>query len=328
MFESTPEIGQVCRCLTNYEAADMLEWDGTQWVGRISYSGVDLAPPTGCNQRAIWIGHGNGWTAGGEGFGLKLDKPFVPGREYSFTFTYAHTGAGPNEPFSPRLYTNNKSEFADTIRVGRLPASMDWATNTIKFVATQNQSTHDYLIIHAYEVSGIVLANCTLSENLKTPFLRSDTTLCFGEEIILHAPVNRFYTYQWSTGETTPAITVTQPGIYSVEVALPICSSTIDEVAIGFIDCSVYLEMPNVFTPNDDGYNSMFKPIKFNYLQSGSIIIFNRWGKQVFAGDLFVGWDGLTNGEEASTGVYYWECNYIDKDGGVHTQRGFVQLLR
>lgn len=71
----------------------------------------------------------------------------------------------------------------------------------------------------------------------------------------------------------------------------------------------------------------MFKPIKFNYLESGSIKIFNRWGKQVFAGDLFVGWNGLTNGDEASTGVYYLDCNYIDKDGGLHSQKGFVQLL-
>jgi gliding motility-associated-like protein len=252
----------------------------------------------------------------------------MPGREYSFTFTYAHTGAGPKEPFSPRIYTNNKSEFADTIRVGRLPASLDWATNTIKFVATQNQSAHDYLIIHAYEVSGIVLANCTLSENLKTPFLRSDTTLCIGDELLLQAPVNRFYTYQWSTGETTPAITVTEPGVYSVEVALPICSSTHDEVEVSFIDCTVYMEMPNVFTPNDDNYNSMFKPIKFNYLESGSMKILNRWGKQVFAGDLFIGWDGLILSDEASTGVYYWEINYIDKNGEAHNQKGFMQLLR
>jgi gliding motility-associated-like protein len=72
----------------------------------------------------------------------------------------------------------------------------------------------------------------------------------------------------------------------------------------------------------------MFKPIKFNYLESGSIKIFNRWGKQVFTGDLFVGWDGLILGEEASTGVYYWECRYIDKDGGVHAQKGFMQLIR
>jgi gliding motility-associated-like protein len=83
-----------------------------------------------------------------------------------------------------------------------------------------------------------------------------------------------------------------------------------------------------VFTPNDDSYNTMFKPIKFNYLESGSIKIFNRWGKQVFTGDLFVGWDGLILGEEASTGVYYWECRYIDKDGGVHAQKGFMQLIR
>jgi len=55
MFESTPELGQVCRCFTDYEAADMLEWDGTQWLGRISYSRVDLAPPPGLNSEPFGL---------------------------------------------------------------------------------------------------------------------------------------------------------------------------------------------------------------------------------------------------------------------------------
>lgn len=161
----------------------MLEWNGTEWVGIISYSGVNLPPPPGCNQRAIWSGY-YGWTPRGEGFALKLDRPFKAGVEYEYTFTYAFDGdIGAIEPFSPIFYTSNKPELQDAFNIGRLPPSFDWVTNTIKFVATSNQTTHDWLIVHAFESSGIVLANCTLSETLKTPFLRSDTTLCAGEEV-------------------------------------------------------------------------------------------------------------------------------------------------
>jgi gliding motility-associated-like protein len=326
-YYSTPEIAQVCKCNEVHLSSDMLEWDGSQWLGIISYSGVDLPPPPGCNQRALWCGY-SGWTPGGEAFALKLDKPFTAGVEYEYTFTYAYTGIGPIEPFSPILYTNNKPEFNNATSIGRLPPSFGWVTNTIKFIATSDQTTHDLLIIHALESSGIVLANCTLSETLKTPFLRSDTTLCAGEEITLQAPVNRFYEYLWSTGEQTPAITVHDSGIYSVEISLPICSTASDEVVIDFFDCTVYLEMPNVFTPDGDAYNPMFKPIRYNYLETGFIQIFNRWGKKVFEGDLFTGWDGMIEKSEAATGVYYWECSYLDKNGESNKQKGFVHLMR
>jgi gliding motility-associated-like protein len=326
-YTSTPEIAQVCLCDPLTLSSNMLEWNGTEWLGVVEDSDVMLAPPPGCGQRAIWCGH-QYWTRGGEAFALKLDRPFKAGVEYEYTFTYAYTGIGPIEPFSPIIYTNNKPEFNDALKLGRFPPAFDWETHTFKFIASANQITHDWLILNAFESSGIILANCTLSENLKTPFLRSDTTLCAGGEVILSAPINRFYEYLWSTGERTSSITVRDAGIYSVKISLPICSSTKDEVMIDYFDCAVVLEMPNVFTPNGDGYNALFKPIRFNYLESGTIQIFNRWGKLVFEGDLFTGWNGFIGNEEATTGVYYWECFYTDKNKETNTQKGFVQLSR
>jgi len=47
--------------------------------------------------------------------------------------------------------------------------------------------------------------------------LGNDTTICFGSELILHADTG-FSNYQWSTGDQTPSITISQEGTYTVSV--------------------------------------------------------------------------------------------------------------
>lgn len=68
------------------------------------------------------------------------------------------------------------------------------------------------------------------------------------------------------------------------------------------------IEIPNVFTPNDDGYNDTWKPI---YMGNGKITfqIFDRWGSKVFeTGNSDESWDGKINrGNPASEGVYFYK---------------------
>ena len=326
-FHSTEEIAQVCECEDVNESSDLLECNGTQWLGAISYADVDLPPPKSCNQRAIWCGF-HLWTRGGEAFALKLDKPFKAGVTYSYKFTYAQSGTGPYAEFSPIIYTNKEPRIKTAFKVGRLPGSIDWATNSITFTAQANQQDHTWLIIHAYETSGLILAECDASKTIPIPFLRADTTACLGEKVILKAPENKFYSYRWNTGEKTGDIMVTEAGLYSVEVQLPNCASAIDHVQVDFIDCTVVLDMPNFFSPNTDKFNPVFKPISSNYLATGKLTVINRWGTVVFVGDMFEGWNGLIDGSEASTGVYFWECTYQDKESNSYFQKGFVQLSR
>src|SRR5690606_23421852 len=57
-------------------------------------------------------------------------------------------------------------------------------------------------------------------------------SLCFGESVNFSVPAISGATYLWSNGETTPAIEVTQSGIYNVQIQLGICSTQSDAVAI------------------------------------------------------------------------------------------------
>jgi len=93
-------------------------------------------------------------------------------------------------------------------------------------------------------------------------------------------------------------------------------------------DCK--LEMPNVFTPNNDNINDTFRPIEIECVNEEVLLIFNRWGVKVFESfDLLTGWDGNTNGNPCTDGTYYWIVEYTNTNNNEKKRlNGFVTLVR
>ncbi len=150
--------------------------------------------------------------------------------------------------------------------------------------------------------------------------LGKDVGIYPGQKIVLDAG-NKGAGYQWSDGSDKQTFEVAQGGEYWVTVSDSYNCSKIDSIHIIDID----LEMPNVFTPNGDDKNEHFIPIKMSGVVSSEMLIYNRWGKQVFkTNDLTSGWDG-GNLEPA---VYYWALNYTDFNGKESSMKGNVTLLR
>lgn len=91
------------------------------------------------------------------------------------------------------------------------------------------------------------------------------------------------------------------------------------------------VELPNIFTPNNDGINDFFQPTSFSVIDLFEITIFNRWGNVVYSSEnSLAGWDGTTaNGEKAIEGVYFYRCRYIrhcpDEE---KEQQGYLELVR
>jgi gliding motility-associated-like protein len=85
------------------------------------------------------------------------------------------------------------------------------------------------------------------------------------------------------------------------------------------------VDMPNVFTPNGDLYNPVFKPAVFENMLEADLQIINRWGQRIFySQDVPAGW----NGGDAASGVYYWLMRYEGKNGKMGTVKGWVHLIR
>ena len=77
------------------------------------------------------------------------------------------------------------------------------------------------------------------------------------------------------------------------------------------IDNCLLYELPNVFTPNNDGFNDLFEPFPYCYVEEVEMRIFNRWGSLVFeTTDADIKWDGMNifSKEKAPDGIYYYTC--------------------
>ncbi len=75
-------------------------------------------------------------------------------------------------------------------------------------------------------------------------------------------------------------------------------------------NCLIY-ELPNVFTPNADGYNDLFIPFPYCYVEEVEMKIYNRWGNLVYeTDDPDILWDGMNEftKEPVPDGVYFYTC--------------------
>lgn len=130
------------------------------------------------------------------------------------------------------------------------------------------------------------------------------------------------------------------PGEYSVLLTVESELHCVDSMRFNYIvvDESA-LDIPNVFTPNDDGLNDVFMVDKRS-LKFISVDIFSRSGIRVYSfygeGDMvkaWEGWDGHVNNSSfrASPGVYFYIIRargWDDVKYEGREYRGFVYLYR
>jgi gliding motility-associated-like protein len=325
-FHDSGDIVNLCgKCGDNSIGADLIQWDGEQWQGQRST--LHRKPPPGCNMRGFWLGW-DGWTRGGEGIGLRLSQSLIAGREYSITITYAKDGNNLPQSggFSPILYVSQSNPpryITQSEKIGRFQATDDWKTDTFTFTAGREHGGAQWIILHAFEVSGIVLSMCIDQHPIKRLALKSDTVVCQEKQFLLSVDEMSNYAYTWSTGETGNLLRVTAPGSYSITISNSVCEYK-DSINVLYKDCEARLDMPNVFTPNRDAFNNEFVPMSSNYIKSAALRVFDRWGGEIFSGDVFKGWDG----GDADSGIYYYQVFYVDEENRRYQTKGWVSLSR
>lgn len=97
--------------------------------------------------------------------------------------------------------------------------------------------------------------------------------------------------------------------------------------------CWTY-SLPNVFTPNNDGYIDTFYPFPYTSVEKVDMTIFNRWGNVVYeTEDPNINWDGKdkNNGSQCPEGTYFYVCYVyqITLEGIVRKElNGSITLLR
>jgi gliding motility-associated-like protein len=155
--------------------------------------------------------------------------------------------------------------------------------------------------------------------------LNGDSVFCYEAKLELTAQV-RDAQIRWQDGSTSPNYTVRQAGQYTV-TASNNCGTVSQTITVRNAICG--LNLPNAFTPNNDGLNDLFRVKYPQFIRTFDMKIYDRWGQLVFhANDPLTGWDGNFKNTKLPSGNYIWNITISDLDGNFSRKTGTVMLIR
>ncbi|MDZ4664270.1 MAG: gliding motility-associated C-terminal domain-containing protein [Bacteroidota bacterium] len=125
--------------------------------------------------------------------------------------------------------------------------------------------------------------------------------------------------------------TYSAPGTYSIILTVQKGSCIDRIIKIIQVDIRSKMEIPNVFTPNGDGSNDVFRLIGSG-LKEVYIGIYDRWGRKVYELTSETGnfaWDGKDQtGKSCADGTYFYVIKAIGNDEKEFETKGNVSLFR
>ncbi len=97
-------------------------------------------------------------------------------------------------------------------------------------------------------------------------------------------------------------------------------------------DAQIFI--PNILTPDGDGYNDMMIVRAKGIKKVNSVKVFNRWGELVFAKNDFIpndktyGWDGTYKGKLVDPDVFVYVCEVICESNRIAFYKGNITVIR
>lgn len=153
-----------------------------------------------------------------------------------------------------------------------------------------------------------------LADSLSPPYLTlpSDTILC-GQSFPFYLSPQSDYSTVFSlenAEEQDSIIFLNTAGPHEVSVVIENCVFS-EQINIESKNCEI-VYLPNVFSPNDDGINDIFRPEGI-YFQSQNLRIYDRWGNLLFSerGESLE-WNGELNGQKLGTGNFVYVFEYLN----------------
>ena len=159
-------------------------------------------------------------------------------------------------------------------------------------------------------------------------FLPHDMTICQFDKLTLRAE-HSYQSYLWNDLSTDSVLTVSQPGVYRLDVTDGNHCVGRDSMTLTQKQCLEGLFVPNAFTPNGDGRNDIFRPLLYGDIIRFRFAVYNRWGEKIFETSRpGQGWDGKLNGVPAVGGTFVWYCYFQLEGQEEKTRTGTVLLIR
>ncbi len=187
-------------------------------------------------------------------------------------------------------------------------------------------------------------SECSYDNNMDTSWmintlpivdiLNNDTTVKGGSKVDIFTDLNDVSSFYWepqtylnNPSLENPSANADSSIVYYLIGESPLGCKAVDSLMIKVIN--KYIAVPTAFTPNGDGINDQFEIHHAGIVGNPDLLIYNRWGVQVFATTtLSSNWDGSYEGELQENGLY----NYLLKaqffDGEEFMQQGELFLIR
>lgn len=106
------------------------------------------------------------------------------------------------------------------------------------------------------------------------------------------------------------------------------CKDTIKKVLS--VESEVLLYVPNTFTPDDNDFNELWKPVIEGIdIYSYHLVVYNRWGEIVWESqNPEVAWNGFYLDKKVKSGTYVWSLKVRDSHTAKrHTWQGHLNVL-
>ncbi|MCK9612341.1 MAG: gliding motility-associated C-terminal domain-containing protein [Bacteroidales bacterium] len=214
----------------------------------------------------------------------------------------------------------------------------DSNTNFVWLPDISTYGTNSY-----YHIDMVTVIEC--DSNIRQAVAGNDTTICRGDSIRLGInDTLAGYHFFWSPATGLSDSNVQNPfakpdvtTTYQLMQNYYSSYYTSDEVTITVIDCSTpppdtganrVLYLPNIFSPNGDGQNDVFR-VRGENIETLHLAVYNRWGEKVFESqNKNDGWDGNYKGKPCSANVYVYHATIVFEDGTETSRKGNVTLVR
>jgi gliding motility-associated-like protein len=158
----------------------------------------------------------------------------------------------------------------------------------------------------------------------------SVTVLEGGSRVITATATGNGLTYEWSPATGLNDATIANPTVAGIRDITYRVTVTNDKGCKQFADVTVTVlkipQIPNAFTPNNDGINDTWVVKHLDSYPGCTVNIFNRNGQKVFSSIGYpVPWDGRTSNSNLAAGVYYY---IIDPKNGRKTMSGYITIIK
>lgn len=255
------------------------------------------------------------------------------------------------------FFTINDSTFKDTILTmdgcnnvaasanivlsgGEMPYSYTLSpsgiTGTLSSFTLTNLSTGTYTL-NATDNLGCAINSTFAVSNYSavSNFSMSATNAKVGSTVFFTNLSQYASSFLWDFGNGNTSTTLdaaetyTAQGIYPVKLIAYFATCSDTSFKWLFITDNLFITVPNVFTPNDDGVNDLWIIASEGAIDM-HLEIFNRYGVKIFENDgIGVQWDGRTiSGEPAPSGTYFYSIEITDVSNNVSQYKGYITLLR